>query len=347
MMVTMRRRTGSERWLPTTLRRADSVARRMPGPLRPLLQLVVGTVRKSNADRVGGLAAEAALFTLISLPALFLVVLGSLGYVSPVLGTRGEETLNRLVLGLPRAVLAETTWERYQQVAQQVLDSGRVELVVLAFLFGLWTGSRAMYRLLVTVTIAYGLHDHRSVWRQRLTAIWLTAAALLIALLVLPVVVLGPALARDLLPQTDRVVATLDFVDAAYWPAIALIGVAAVAKVYQVGTPGRTRWRLNVPGAVLATALCIAMGAALVEYLRFTGVMGDREGLLYQQLVTPVAIVFWIWGSLIAVLVGAELNAQIRTMRRSEPDSGQASEPGSEPGSQQGSQQAGSSSVSR
>ena len=286
----------------------------MPRPVRPLLQLTVGTARKSVADRVGGLAAEAALFTLISLPALFLVVLGSLGFVAPVLGDEGEATLNRLVLGLPRAVLAETTWERYQEVAGQVLASGRVGLIVLAFLFGLWTGSRAMYRLLVTVTIAYGLHDHRSVWRQRLTAIWLTAAGLLVALLVLPVVVLGPDLARDLLPQSDRVVSLLDFVDAAYWPVIGLIGVAAVAKVYQVGTPGRTRWRRNVPGAVLAVALCTAAGVALVEYLRFTGVMGDREGLLYQQLVTPVAIVFWIWGSLIAVLVGAELNAQIQQM---------------------------------
>ena len=305
-----------DRFLPAALRRVERVGRRMPQPVRPAVQLVVGTIRKSAADRVGGLAAEAALFTLISLPALFLVALGLIGYASELLGPRGEAQLDRLVLGLPRATLADSTFARYREVTRQVLDTGRIDLIALALLFGLWTGSRAMYRLLVTISIAYGVHDLRSVWRQRATAIALTAAALLIGLLVVPVVVLGPSLARSLLPPTDRVIFSLDLIDAIYWPVIGLVAVAMLAKIYQVGTPARARWRRDLPGAVVAVGLCVAIGAAFVEYLRFTGVMGDREALLYQQLVSPVAVVFWIWGSLIAVLIGAELNAQLERVRR-------------------------------
>ncbi|QWC84642.1 YihY/virulence factor BrkB family protein [Nocardioidaceae bacterium] len=303
-----------DRWLESFLRRLDAVAGRLPRPLGPAVRLSVGTVRASIADRVGGLAAEAALFTLISLPALFLVVLGSLGYVSEVLGPRGEAQLDRLVLGLPRAVLTDTTYARYQEVARQVLDTGRVDIIGLGLLLGLWTGSRATHRLLGTMTIAYDLHAQRSVWRQRVTAIWLTAVALLVALIVLPTVVVGPRLARELLPRTEAVTTTLDVVDAAYWPVVALVGVAALTQVYQVGTPGARPWRRDLPGAALAVTLCVTATLALLAYLRFTGVMGDREGLVYQQLGTPIAIVFWIWGSCIAVLVGAELNAQIERM---------------------------------
>jgi len=64
---------------------ATGVLERSPRPVQQAWRLIDRTRREVVDDRVPGLAAEVALFTLISLPALLLVVLGSLGFVAHAL----------------------------------------------------------------------------------------------------------------------------------------------------------------------------------------------------------------------------------------------------------------------
>src|SRR5690606_27234038 len=94
-------------------RRVRSLYARCPAPVRHAWRLTDRTVRAASADRVPGLAAEAALFTLISLPALLLAVFGSLGYIAEALGPDGTEGLRRLVLDVPQSFLTEETFGFY------------------------------------------------------------------------------------------------------------------------------------------------------------------------------------------------------------------------------------------
>ena len=74
---------------------------RLPHPIQQGCRLVWRTGRETADDRILGLSAEAALFTLISLPALLVAVVGSLGFVAAALGPQGTHELSELVLGIP------------------------------------------------------------------------------------------------------------------------------------------------------------------------------------------------------------------------------------------------------
>ena len=291
-------------------RTAHTVVERLPPPARTAVQLSDRTVRDSVADRVPGLAAEATLFILISLPALLLIVLGSLGFVADRLGPDGSEELDRLVFDLPATFLSDSTYASYEPLAREVLADGRADVIGIGALLALWTGSRAVSRVLETLVIVYDIEVPRPGWRRRVLALVLTAGALVGAVAVLPLLTLGPRLVVWLAPDSVASV-TLTVLSWAYWPALGLLVLAGLTTLYHVGVPWHTPWLRDLPGAALAMALWLLAAAGLRAYLALSSFGGDSGGAVYQQLGTPIAIVLWLYVSSIAVLVGAELNSEI------------------------------------
>ncbi len=292
----------------TAQRRATEVLERLPRPAQQAWRLTDRTRREIVDDRVPGLAAEAALFTLISLPALLLVVLGSLGFVAHALGPAGSAELQRIVFDLPRSVLSPRTYDAYAGLAGRVLEHGRADVVSIGALLSLWTGSRAVNRYLETITIAYDI-ERRAGWQRRLLALGLTLAGLLGAVAVLPLLVLGPKLIERIAPAAAAQ-STLDVLGLLYWPGIVALVLVALASLYHVGVPWRTPWRRDLPGAVLAMTLWLLASGALRAYLA----VSVRDDAVYGQLGTPIAVVLWLYVTAFAVLLGAELNAEIEKM---------------------------------
>ncbi len=290
------------------LRRADALRDRSPRRVQNLWRLVECTGREVVHDRVPGLAAEAALFTLISLPALLLVVLGSLGFVADALGPEGAAELQRVVFDLPRSVLTDRTYEAYAELARRVLAEGRADIASLGALVAVWTGSRAANRYLETITIAYDV-ERRTGWRRRLLALGITLAGLVGAIAVLPLLVLGPQLIQALAPAAVASM-TLEVLDLLYWPALVVVMLCALATLFHVGVPWRTPWRRDLPGAVLALLIWLLAAAGLRAYLALSA----RDDAVYSQLGTPIAVVLWLYVTAFAVLLGAELNAEIEKL---------------------------------
>ncbi|WP_277622861.1 YihY/virulence factor BrkB family protein [Mycolicibacterium holsaticum] len=200
----------------TVQRRALLALSRAPRPVRQAGRLIARTVTDTFRDRVPGLAAEVALFSLISLPSLLIAVLGSLGFIAEALGPDGTAELHRLVLDVPESFLADRTFESYRRVVEAGLAQSRGSVISIGIVLSLWTGSRAVNRYLETITIAYGV-EPRPAWRRRLLALGLTVGGLLGAVAVLPPLVLGPDLVAWLTPDplTDS---TLRGLDLLFWP---------------------------------------------------------------------------------------------------------------------------------
>src|SRR5680860_506237 len=295
-------RAVAQRW-------ATGVLERSPRPVQQAWRLMDRTRREVVDDRVPGLAAEVALFTLISLPALLLVILGSLGFVAHALGPDGSAELQRIVFDLPRSVLSSRTYDSYADLAGRVLERGRADVISIGALVSLWTGSRAVNRYLETITIAYDIEQRRAGWKRRLLALGLTLAGLLGAVAVLPLLVLGPKLIERVAPAAAAQ-ATIDVLGLLYWPGIAVLVLVALATLYHIGVPWSTPWRRDLPGAVLAMALWLLASGALRAYLE----VSVRDDAVYRQLGTPIAVVLWLYVTAFAVLLGAELNAEIEKM---------------------------------
>ncbi len=289
-------------------RRGAALFARLPRPAQQCLRLVDRTGRQTLDDRVPGLAAEAALFTLISLPALLLAVVGSLGFVAASLGPEGTDQLRQLVLGIPKSFLSDPTYASYKRVVDTVLAQTHGSVVSIGIVLSIWTGSRAVNRYLETMTIAYDV-EPRPGWRRRLLALGLTVGTLLGAVAVLPPMVFGPRLVQWLTPGAMEG-PTLHMLHLFFWPGVILAVLAGLATVYHVGVPWKTPWRRDVPGALLAMVIWLLASAGLRAYLN----LSVQHDAVFSQLAVPIAVVLWLYITAFAVLLGAEFNAEIERM---------------------------------
>ncbi|MET8485611.1 YihY/virulence factor BrkB family protein [Streptomyces tendae] len=264
--------------------------------------LLKDTVNSCMEYRILGLAAEAAFFTLLSVPPLLLSLLGLLGYVDSWIGADTTESLRNNILDASRAVLSE---KGVKQITEPILDDvmkgGRPDIISIGFLFALWSGSRAVNVFIDTITVMYGLDGVRGIVRTRLMAFLLFIVALVIGSIALPLMVAGPDAVVRVVPWSTTVVQVL------YWPVVIILSVAFLTTLYHVSVPVRSPWIEDVPGALVALAMWV-LGSFLLRIYLTSTVEGPT---IYGSLAAPVAVLLWIGVSAFAVLVGAAVNAAI------------------------------------
>lgn len=298
--------------------------------LRPsgLWLLLRRTVVECYQDRVLGLAAEAGFWALVSLPPLLLVVVGTIGYVAQLLKLSTVDSIQDSVLSNAGRFLSPTAVHQVvEPVVTQVLHGGRADLISIGFVLSLWAGSTAMSAYVNTITIAYDMRNIRGAIRSRALAFLLYLGAVVVGIVLLPALLAGPRLAELLSPGGSHHLAVAA-AKAAYWPLVVLISVALIATLYHLSVPVRTQWRRDLPGALLAMGLWVVSSIALRIY--FASVL--RGSPTYGAIASPIAVLLWLYFTALAVLIGAELNAEIdklwpaKTTERARARLGQAAE---------------------
>ncbi|RCV51532.1 YihY/virulence factor BrkB family protein, partial [Marinitenerispora sediminis] len=296
-------RAGAER-----LRRAAEEWRSAHPAAGAAATVAVRAVRSGLRVRVLGLAAESAFFSLLSLPALLLGLVGALGHLVPVLGDGTVLEIRAWLLDLAARVLTSATVDSVVvPLVDDVMRGARGGVLSLTFLLSLWSGSRAMSVFIDAISIAYGLEELRGYVRRRVLAFVGYLGGLLFALLVLPVLVAGPDALRDSLPATGVLGFLPVLMSLAYWPVVALLSLVCVTGLFALSVPVRTPLWRHLPGAALAVLVLVLGSVALRGYLdasfgRFT---------IYGSLSAPIAILAWLYVMALAVLVGSLLNAEI------------------------------------
>lgn len=288
---------------------AGTVLRRTPERARPLVTLAVRTIVDAREDRVAGLAAEVAFFLILALPPLLLAVLGSVGYLGDLLGQGVTREVGEQLLTVARAVFsAETVETLIGPTVAQLLTEGRADIASLGVIVTLWSASRALHVLMRAIAIAYDLEDARATgWHHRLASLGGTVVAVVVGTTVALVLVAGPRLGERLaepLGLSAEFGAAWGF---AYWPVVVVIATAALTTLYHIGAPWKTPWRRDLPGAVLAVVLWMAGSAVL----RLYAVSILQVDAVYSRLAAPLVLLLWLYVSSVALLLGAELNAEV------------------------------------
>ncbi|WP_406341867.1 YihY/virulence factor BrkB family protein [Streptomyces sp. NBC_00648] len=264
--------------------------------------LLKDTVNSCIEYRILGLAAEAAFFTLLSLPPLLLSLIALLGYVDGWTNTDTVATINKNIINAAQSVLSDRGVHDFAEpLLADVTKGKRPEIVSLGFAFALWSGSRAVNVFIDTITVMYGLDGHRGIVRTRMLSLLLYIVALLIGAVVLPLAVVGPDRVVELIPWGTDLISVL------YWPVMILLSVAFLTTLFHVSVPVRSPWIEDVPGALVALAMWV-LGSFLLRIYLTNTVEGPT---IYGSLAAPVAVLLWIGVSAFAVLVGAAVNAAI------------------------------------
>jgi membrane protein len=278
-------------------------ASRLPRPLGVL----VGTVQRARQDGLVGRSAECAFFALLSLPTTFLAVLGGVGYVAGALGIETTRRIEGQVYDVAGIFLSSRTVDDILRPAvQSLLSEGRADIIGIGLLITLWSASRAIKVMMAAVQDAYQTAESRSPLQRRLIAVVVTIVGMIAGVLVIPLLVAGPRLGAAIgapfgLEDAFRTAWTI-----LYWPVASIVGVGLLATFYEVTLPGHQPWLRRLPGAAFAVAMWLLASAALRLYARSI-LEADTP---YGPLAAPFVLLLWLYVTSMAVILGAELNAE-------------------------------------
>lgn len=268
-------------------------------------RLTLETIRVCLRYRVTGLASEAGFFMLLSMPPLLLGLFGGVSYVGTWLGPHAVSQAVEAVSTYAARFLTESSIEQVLvPTIDDVLNAGRFDLISVGFVLSLWSGSRALNVFVDTISIMYGQSGVRGIIRTRALSLALYSLGVVVAVVVLPLVLLGPRQVGQWLPGD------LAFLTYLYWPLVLVVGVVTLTTLYHISTPRRSPWWRNLPGTLLAMGIWL-----LASYVVRTTIEASLRGsTIYGPLSTPIVLLIWLYALATAILVGAALNAATRVL---------------------------------
>ena len=258
------------------------------------------TVKDTFADGCPGLAAQLAFYFFLGLLPALLFLISLLAYL-PIEASL-DSALARMRSLMPNEVLALVKTQ-----IDEVLAGRRGGLMTLAIAAAIWSSSSAMTAIIYSLNRAYDIEDWRPWWQARLLAIALTVALAVFVLVAFGLVVGG----ADLAEWAARQVGAGDwFVTAwtiAQWPVAIALAIIAVDLIYRFAPNADNEWVWITPGAILAVALWFVASFGLRMYVQSV----TNYTAVYGVIGSVIVLLLWLYLSGFALLIGAELNAEI------------------------------------
>ena len=252
------------------------------------------------ADNCLGLAAQLAYYFFLALfPALlFLVAVISFMPVSGLL----DAVTAMLARVAPGEVIAII-----QDQILKIANDKSTGLLTLGMLGTIWSCSSGMTAIVDTLNQAYDIQESRPWWKVRLMAVGLTVALAIFIVASLTLVLVGPTLAEKAAVWAHMGPAFAWTWKVVQWPLVFALVTLGIALIYYFAPDAEQDWVYITPGSVLATVLWLIISLVFKYYVaNFTSYTAT-----YGFIGGAIVLMLWFYVSALAVLVGAELNAEI------------------------------------
>jgi membrane protein len=262
-------------------------------------ELLKRTAKETSADNVLGLAAQLAYYFLLALvPAMvFLVALTSFFPTQLI-----DQMLGSLARVAPRDVFAIV-----EEQVGALRGGSHGGVLTFGLLVALWSSSAAVVSVTDALNKAYDIEEGRPWWQVRLTAIGLTVGLALFILVAFTLVMLGPTLADTIASRVGLGEAFALTWKIVQWPVVFGLLVLALALLNYFAPDAEQDWTWITPGAVLAAILWVA---ASLGFKFYVANFADYNAT-YGSLGGVIVLMLWFYLTGVAILVGAEMNAEI------------------------------------
>ena len=281
---------------------------------RDYVAIVRRAAKRSSNDHITNLAAALAYYAFLAIPSVLLVVVGVFSLVA------SSSDVTTVVDKLGTIMPAQATSLIEQSLTNMTQKQGAgIALIGVGGLLAVWSVGGAMQNVMWALNAAYERDETRGFVRRRLTAWAMMLFVLLAFALVFGLLVLGPALSTWIGNALDESSLVTVVWWVAQWPLLFVGLLLAFAGVLYLGpNVEHPRWRFLSFGAVFAICIWLAASGAFAYYVSQFGSYNKTWG----SLAAVVILLTWLWLSAVALLFGAEINAEAersRELRRGEP----------------------------
>ena len=193
--------------------------------------------------------------------------------------------------------------EQLTRLAEQGSTTLGISFIV-SLLISLWSANSGIKALFDALNVVYQEKEKRNFIRLNAVTLCFTVATIAFLLIALVGIVGLPVIVNYLLlPGVTGVV-----LEIARWLVLLVLVVFGLTLIYRYG-PSRTepRWQWITWGSVFAAITWLAASALFSWYAANFGTFNKT----YGSLGAIIGFMMWMWLSIIVILVGAKLNAEI------------------------------------
>jgi membrane protein len=270
--------------------------------------IVVRAFKEFLEDNGTMLASALAYSTFFAIPAVLLVVVGVFTLlVGPQTITSLMAHFSQVMPGQAASLLGGSLRRLDQH------PSTGVVMTIVGFVLALWSTTGAMTSYMTAINLAYERKDRRSFVRKRIVAVQLVAVLGIAFLLVAILLIFGPPIEQFVASHAGPASGAIGWIWwIATWPILIAGLLTAFATLLYLGPDvAHPRWRFITPGSVLATVIWLAASGAFAFYTSAFGSYNKTWG----SLAAVIIMLTWLWLAAIALLLGAEINAETERSR--------------------------------
>jgi membrane protein len=276
------------------------------------------TVKEFIADNVTDWAAALTYYGVLSIFPALLVLVSILGLI----GQAATQPLVENVGTLAPGAATDITTNAVENLEKSQGAAGIALIVGLAA--ALWSASGYIGAFIRASNVIWDVEEGRPIWKTIPLRLGITLLMLvLLAVSALAVVLTGPLARRvgDLIGLGDTAVLIWDI---GKWPVLILIVSFMIGFLYWAAPNIRQpAFQRITPGAVLAVVLWIAASAAFALYVATFSSYNQT----YGSVAAVIVFLVWLWISNVAILLGAEFNAELERGRQIEAGHPEEEEP--------------------
>jgi membrane protein len=272
-------------------------------------QVLKRTVAEFREDGMTDWAATLTYYGLLSLFPALIALVSLLGVFADPKET--TEKLTDIVTELGPESAADTFSGPMESITSNRGASGVLFFVGLGI--ALFSASSYIGAFGRASNVIYEVREGRPFWKLRPLQILVTLVMVfLLAIAALALVLTGPVV--DAVAEPLGIGETAVSVwNIAKWPALLVIASVLIAVLYYTSPNVRLRgFTWITPGSVLAIVLWIVASAGFALYVANFGSYDKTYGTLGGL----VVLLIWMWISNLAILMGAELNAELERDRQ-------------------------------
>lgn len=263
-------------------------------------QILVRTKDEIKADRVGLMAAGVGFYAMLAIFPALIAAVSLWGLVSDP--QQIQQTITDVASALPRgaAELLETQLTQIAGNSETALGWALAASLAAA----LWSASSGTKGLMNAVNAAYDEEETRGFLKVRGLALVLTIGGIFFGLIILGLIAVVPAVLRSAgLGETIETV-----IQWGRWPILAAALTVGLAVIYRYA-PDRDEpeWSWLSVGAAVAVVIWLIASAGFAWYVNSFGSYSET----YGSIAGVIVLMLWFFLTAFAILVGAELNAEM------------------------------------
>lgn len=212
------------------------------------------------------------------------------------------------LLGAFRSMLPGEVYHFIEGLLHDLLIRRHTTLLSISFVAGLFLASNSIHAILQGFRSSTFVTDWYRPWKQRLISLLLMFLLTLLGITATAVLTIS-SWGHSLMHSDGHAFHLLESFGfgVVRWAVSVMLVLVAIALLYHAGSPGKRKFHLFTPGAVLALVLVFLLSRALAFVFTYV----TDYNALYGSIGVILAVQLWLYFNMIVLLIGYELNTSI------------------------------------